>query len=215
MSWFLGDSTSRDVVTSRFWVIRTFLLVFESIHIIKDVIGFPSFALPTFDYFVPLIPGMFSTRKEEYIGCIIVSVIAFVITFSLGKIFARKVFFLIPLGCVRTTTRSMPIKNWLLLDWVMCLAPSCLPILRLVLFLEQLWCIIWVYDGTVESFIESKTQFHNFISPLIIIFCLYLLTGILLLFSIIIIDFIKYLPKSTLAAVVEINLISLFKQVCS
>lgn len=148
MSWFLGDSTSRDVVTSRFWVIRTFLLVFESIHIIKDVIGFPSFALPTFDYFVPLIPGMFSTRKEEYIGCIIVSVIAFVITFSLGKIFARKVFFLIPFGCVRTTTRSMPIKNWLLLDWVMCLAPSCLPILRLVLFLEQLWCIIWVYDGT-------------------------------------------------------------------
>ena len=48
---------------------------------------------------------------------------------------------------------------------------------------------------------ESKTPLHNFISPLLIILCLYVLT-----------DVIKFIPNASLAAIVIVNLFSLFAQ---
>ena len=48
---------------------------------------------------------------------------------------------------------------------------------------------------------ESKTPLHNFISPLLIILCLYVLT-----------DVIKFIPNASLAAIVIVNLLSLFAQ---
>ena len=48
---------------------------------------------------------------------------------------------------------------------------------------------------------ESKTPLHNFVSPLLIILCLYVLT-----------DVIKFIPNASLAAIVIVNLFSLFAQ---
>ena len=49
--------------------------------------------------------------------------------------------------------------------------------------------------------VEARTPLHNFISPLLIILCLYLLT-----------DVIIYIPNASLAAIVIVNLFSLFAQ---
>ena len=53
----------------------------------------------------------------------------------------------------------------------------------------------------VRPHAESKTPLHNFISPLLIILCLYVLT-----------DVIKFIPNASLAAIVIVNLFSLFAQ---
>ena len=51
------------------------------------------------------------------------------------------------------------------------------------------------------SSVEARTQLHNFISPLLIIICLYLLTSVII-----------YIPNASLAAIVIVNLFSLFSQ---
>lgn len=57
------------------------------------------------------------------------------------------------------------------------------------------------YEPTAKSTVEARTSLHNFISPLLIILCLYLLT-----------DIIIYIPNASLAAIVIVNLFSLFAQ---
>lgn len=51
------------------------------------------------------------------------------------------------------------------------------------------------------SSVEARTQLHNFISPLLIIICLYVLTSVII-----------YIPNASLAAIVIVNLFSLFSQ---
>ncbi|KAK8790057.1 hypothetical protein WA158_006837 [Blastocystis sp. Blastoise] len=131
--------------------------------------GLPPFSVPDFTHFVELIPG-----------AIVVTVVGFVVTFSLSKIFAREE------GVAVSDNQelvSLGLSN--LVGSFISAFPAAGSLSR---------------SALLHS-LHAATSFHSFISPLLIIFVLYFLTGV-----------VKFLPNSTLAAVVEINLISLFKK---
>ena len=113
-------------------------------------------------------------------GAVMICIVGYAITVSLGKIFARRFEYplndnqeLIALGA------SSIVGSFF----------SCYPPAGSL------------SRSALVANCEARSLLHNFISPLLIIFCLYVLT-----------DIIIYIPNASLAAIVIVNLFSLFAQ---